>query len=269
MPMTGRPRRRRVPTALGFAALLLLWAAAATPTAQDLDQRLRDWAASGAIDSIRTLLSGEDPIAVDSTDTLGWTALMHAADAGHDDVVGLLLNAGASPRSQNLAQETALHLAARQGWSGVAQHLLGAGANFEARDADGRTPLFMAIDSRHPEVIGLLHSAARSTASRQSPALTLAVESETVPPVIIQWTDPAYTDDALTRAIEGTVMLIALVGHDGTVGAVNVSEGLGGGLNQSAVRAVRGWRFDPATRDGRPVDVVVEINVSFALPERP
>lgn len=269
MSMTERSRRQRAPTALGFAALLLMWSAAATPTAQDLGQRLRDWAAAGEIESIRTLLAGEDPIAVDSPDAVGWTALLYAADAGHNDVVGLLLDAGASPQSQNLAQETALHLAARQGWSGVAQLLLGAGADFEARDAEGRTPLFMAIDGGHAEVIGLLHGAARSTARRRSPALALAVESETAPPVVTQWTDPSYTDDALARAIEGTVMLMALIGHDGTVGAVNVSEGLDESLDQRAVRAVRDWKFAPATRDGRPVAVVVEINVNFALPEQP
>jgi TonB family protein len=269
MSMIRRPRRRRAPTAIGIAALVLLWAASATPAAQDQSQRLRDWAAAGEIESIRTLLAAENPIAVDSTDALGWTPLMHAADAGHDTVVELLLDAGASPQSQNSAQETALHLAARQGWAGVAQLLLGAGADFEARDAEGRTPLFMAIDGRHAEVIGLLHGAARSTARRRSPALALAVESETAPPVIIQWIDPPYTDDALARAVEGTITLIALIGHDGTVGVVNVSEGLEESLDQSALRAVSNWRFDPATRDGRPVDVVVEINVNFAVPEQP
>ena len=118
MSMTERSRRQRAPTALGFAALLLMWSAAATPTAQDLGQRLRDWAAAGEIESIRTLLAGEDPIAVDSPDAVGWTALLYAADAGHNDVVGLLLDAGASPQSQNLAQETALHLAGATGLVG-------------------------------------------------------------------------------------------------------------------------------------------------------
>lgn len=265
--MTGRLRRRRAATVIGVAGLLLLWLAAATPSAQDLSQRLRDWAAAGEIESMRTLLAAEEPIAVNAADALGWTALMHAAAAGHDDVVGLLLDAGANPESQNAALETALHLGAREGSPAVAQLLLGAGADFEARDAEGRTPLFMAIDGRHGEVIGLLHGAARSAERRRSPALALTDDSETISPLIIQWTDPPYTDDALARAIEGTVTLIAIIGDDGRVGAVNVSEGVGGGLDQSAVRAVRGWRFAPATRDGRPVDVVVEINVNFALPE--
>lgn len=261
------PRRRRAQTPTSLAAVLLLSVAAATPTAQDLEQRLRAWAITGETESIRTLLTGEDPLAVDSTDAFGWTALMHAADAGHGDVVGLLLDAGANPNALNSAQETALHLAARQGRSDVARLLLATGAEFELRDAEGRTPLFMAIDAQRVEIIELLHEVARSAARRQSPALALAAQNETTAPVIIQWTDPAYTDDALARGIEGTVVLIALISHDGSVGAVNVSEELEESLDQSAVRAVRDWTFDPATRQGKPVDVVVEINVDFALPQ--
>ena len=263
--MTGKPRRRHASTATCIATLLLLSGAAA-PTAQDLGQRLRDRAAAGEAESVRTLLAGGDPTAIDAADALGWTALMYAADAGHDDVVRILLNAGASPHARTEAQETVLHLAARSGWSGVARLLLKAGAPFEARDAEGRTPLFMAIGGRHAEVVGLLHGAARSNAGRQSPALALVVQGEIAPPIIIQWTDPAYTDDALARAVEGTVTLMALIGHDGTVGAVNVSEGLDEGLDRSALRAVRTWRFAPATRNGRNVDVVVEIGVDFTLP---
>ena len=35
----------------------------------------------------------------------------------------------------------------------------------------------------------------------------------------------------------------------------------------NALRAVRTWKFDPATRAGKPVVVVVEINVDFELPK--
>ncbi len=47
---------------------------------------------------------------------------------------------------------------------------------------------------------------------------------------------------------------------DGTV-----SKNLEESLDRSALRAVRTWKFDPATRAGKPV--VVEINVDFELPE--
>ncbi len=42
-------------------------------------------------------------------------------------------------------------------------------------------------------------------------------------------------------------------------------EGLGGGLSERAVEAVRQWRFAPARRQGEAVDVIVEVAVEFKL----
>ena len=46
---------------------------------------------------------------------------------------------------------------------------------------------------------------------------------------------------------------------------MKVLQGLGGGLNERAVQAVRQWRFAPARRLGAAVDVVVEVAVEFKL----
>ncbi len=255
------------PMPAGVAVLLFASRVLAAPAAQDPNPRLRDWAASGQAEAIRKLLSESDQVVVDSTDETGWTALMRAADAGHDAVVRLLLDAGASVDLENDAQNTALHLAAQLGRTEAVRLLLGAGADFAARDADGRTPLFLAIARRRAEVIELLHAAALAGSSRRSPARATALEGETISPVIIQWTNAPYTDDALTQGVEGTVVLMAIVRQDGSIGAVSVSKSLEESLDRSALQAVRTWRFDPATRAGVPVAVVVEINVDFDLPE--
>jgi outer membrane biosynthesis protein TonB len=42
-------------------------------------------------------------------------------------------------------------------------------------------------------------------------------------------------------------------------------QGLGGGLDQRAIDAVRQWKFSPARRFGTPVDVMVEVAVEFKL----
>jgi TonB family protein len=60
---------------------------------------------------------------------------------------------------------------------------------------------------------------------------------------------------------------MALVHRDGSIGAVSVSKSLEESLDRSASRTVRTWKFDPATRVGKRVIVVVEINVDFELPE--
>ncbi|MFQ5789895.1 MAG: TonB family protein [Acidobacteriota bacterium] len=252
----------------GFAILLFLsWVSAATD-AQDPNQRLRDWGASGQTDAIRKLLAESGKVDIDSRDEGGWTALMYAVKAGHDAIVELLLDAGASVHLENGVKETALHLAAQHGRVEAARLLLEAGADFAARDADGRTPLYRAIEHRHAEIIELLHAAAQATAGRKRSGQETAPIEGTVPPQIVVSAPAPYTDSALEQGIEGTVVLMALVRRDGSVGAVSVSKSLEESLDRSALRAVRKWKFDPATRGGKLVEVIVEIKVDFKLPRK-
>jgi TonB family protein len=74
-----------------------------------------------------------------------------------------------------------------------------------------------------------------------------------------------YTEDARRAGVEGDVVLEIVVRSDGSVGEVTIKKGLGQGLNERAVQAVRQWRFSPAHRKGAPVDVVVEVSVEFKL----
>jgi TonB family protein len=60
-------------------------------------------------------------------------------------------------------------------------------------------------------------------------------------------------------------VLEIVVRRDGSVGDVRILQGLGSGLNDKAVQAVRQWRFAPAQRQGAPVDVIVEVAVEFRL----
>jgi len=56
-----------------------------------------------------------------------------------------------------------------------------------------------------------------------------------------------------------------VVRRDGSVGDLRIIRGLGGGLNDRAMQAVRQWRFSPARRLASPVDVIVEVSVEFKL----
>ena len=85
------------------------------------------------------------------------------------------------------------------------------------------------------------------------------------PPELLREVKPEYTEEARRSSIEGDVELEIVVRSDGTVGSVKVLRGLGGGLDRRATEAVRQWRFTPAKRFGRPVDVVVEVAVEFKL----
>ena len=61
---------------------------------------------------------------------------------------------------------------------------------------------------------------------------------------------PDYSEEARRRGIEGDVVMEIVVRHDGSVGDVRVLQGLGHGLDERAIAAVRRWRFAPATRQG-------------------
>jgi protein TonB len=65
--------------------------------------------------------------------------------------------------------------------------------------------------------------------------------------------------------IQGDVVMDAVVAADGTVRAVRVTRSLDRGLDDEAVKAVRQWTFEPATRDGRAVPVTVAVVMNFRL----
>jgi TonB family protein len=65
--------------------------------------------------------------------------------------------------------------------------------------------------------------------------------------------------------IEGTVRLYVEVGIDGLAHNVRVIKGLGFGLDESAIEAVRKWQFAPARRDGRRVGIPTTVEVQFRL----
>jgi TonB family protein len=85
------------------------------------------------------------------------------------------------------------------------------------------------------------------------------------PPSIQREVKPDYTEEGRRRNIEGDVVVEIVVRSDGTVGAVKLLKGLGAGLDERAMDAVRQWRFNPAQGYGTPVDVIVEVAVEFKL----
>jgi protein TonB len=77
---------------------------------------------------------------------------------------------------------------------------------------------------------------------------------------------PAYPGTARQRGYEGDVLIAAEVRADGRIGAVRVTRTSGyPTLDESALEAVKMWRFEPARRMGSAVDVWVEIPIRFKL----
>lgn len=77
---------------------------------------------------------------------------------------------------------------------------------------------------------------------------------------------PPYPASARRRGIEGAVMLEARVGPAGEAREVKIASSAGdAALDEAAVQAVLGWRFEPARRGSRPVEAWVRIPVVFRL----
>jgi protein TonB len=77
---------------------------------------------------------------------------------------------------------------------------------------------------------------------------------------------PVYPGTARQRGYEGDVLIAAEVRADGRIGAVRVTRTSGyPTLDESALEAVKMWRFEPARRMGSAVDVWVEIPIRFKL----
>ena len=88
---------------------------------------------------------------------------------------------------------------------------------------------------------------------------------DVTPPSELRIVHPTYTEQARRERLQGKVILEVLMRKDGRTEVRNVVSGIGMGLDESAASAVRAWRFKPAMRKSRPVNVMVNIEVNFSL----
>ncbi|TAM79506.1 MAG: TonB family protein [Acidobacteria bacterium] len=85
-------------------------------------------------------------------------------------------------------------------------------------------------------------------------------------PEAINNPDPPYTPQARKSHLSGTIVFAVVVDAGGKVAGIQqLSRPLGQGLDESAIRTIRSWKFKPGTRDGIPVPVRVQIEINFRL----
>jgi periplasmic protein TonB len=77
--------------------------------------------------------------------------------------------------------------------------------------------------------------------------------------------DPEYTEEARRSKTQGTCILWLIVDAEGRPRDIRVVRGLGFGLDAKAIEAVKQWRFEPAKKDGQPVNVQISVEVGFRL----
>jgi TonB family protein len=77
--------------------------------------------------------------------------------------------------------------------------------------------------------------------------------------------NPEYTDRARKKKLRGTVVLAIIVTPEGNVGDAKVVSGFDPEMDQNALNTVRTWKFEPTTKDGKPVAVAINVEASFNL----
>jgi TonB family protein len=96
------------------------------------------------------------------------------------------------------------------------------------------------------------------------PGDVFRVGGDVSPPSVLYRVEPAYSDKARRALFLGAVVVIsAIVRRDGSIEIRRVVRGLGTELDESAIQALGQWKFRPAMKNGVPVDVLVNIELSF------
>lgn len=171
---------------------------------------------------------------------------MPASNSGAGPAAKAVTLGSGSPGSQDMnGRDNASHAV-----RGVRLGVAGSNGPMNSRSREASTPVNLGRVAPPPA---------------QAPSAPTYARSASAPKVLYK-PRPQYTAEAIKEHIEGTVSVRLRVSSSGTVQVLGVTRDLGYGLGQSAVRAVEGTRFSPATdASGRPVDWEGVVNVAFQL----
>jgi len=90
------------------------------------------------------------------------------------------------------------------------------------------------------------------------------------PPQVIKSYPPSYPKAARNKSVGGKVVLKFVVTTDGTAREIEaVAAEPEGIFEESAIEAVKKYKFNPGMKDGKPVDIIVKLPIVFELDTRP
>ena len=82
-------------------------------------------------------------------------------------------------------------------------------------------------------------------------------------PKVLHQVIPSYPEELRRKGIEGQVDLQVGIDEEGNVGGVRILKSLHPYLDNSAVQALKQWRYEPVYKSGVPVPAVITITVNF------
>ncbi len=97
----------------------------------------------------------------------------------------------------------------------------------------------------------------------------LRQEKKIIAPLPVHAVDPQYPPQLKSEGIQGTVVLLAMIGRDGIVRQVRVVKSLDPVLDHNAEVAFSKWKFEPALLHNRPIDLKVIVSVPFRYSTAP
>jgi len=110
-----------------------------------------------------------------------------------------------------------------------------------------------------------MNSSAPSTQTATAPGQPMHIGGDVQRPILIHQAEPEYSQQAKIAKFSGTVRLSLVVEANGRPTHIRVVKGVGMGLDEKAVEAVRQYQFKPATLAGRAVPVDLYIDVNFQM----
>jgi TonB family protein len=87
-------------------------------------------------------------------------------------------------------------------------------------------------------------------------------------PVPVHKVDPKYPSTLMDERVEGEVILYGVIRQNGSVDSIQVVRGVDERLDSNAMSAFSQWKFEPATREGEPVDLEAIVHIPFHAPAR-
>jgi TonB family protein len=129
--------------------------------------------------------------------------------------------------------------------------------------AQHATPEFRRSDDDTPD--DAIYKVSHSMLTQSSPGALEDKQDNVLAPRPTYTPEPEFSEQARRAKFQGTVILQIVINKKGDVVRVRLERALGMGLDQNAMEGVERWRFSPATRNGQPVAVALNIEVAFNL----
>jgi TonB family protein len=84
-------------------------------------------------------------------------------------------------------------------------------------------------------------------------------------PKLVHYVEPEFSSKSKEAFIEGVVKISTIITIEGRPSEPRVVRGLNAEEDRTALEALKQWRFQPGTKDGKPVNVRVTIEIAFHL----